>query len=879
MIRHLSLKVLCVLAGALGTTFAQPLPAQTSDAVRQQRIEEQIAVLNRAKAARTPAERKIESALLFAIEKQQNTPLSKRLPRLRSEVASDSNGRVLVHVRGNISANLTARIRRSNGVVGRAFPRQGLLRARLPLGQLKAIAAQPEVRFIRRAFPPRPRGATAAQFQKVLSAYGSRLAPAQSGDAPEGVSIPEAIASPTSTPPARRVPRTTSTGAIVTEGVTTHQAREVHEQFGATGRGVKIGVISDSVDFLEESQMAGELPAVTVLPGQSGVPATGEGTAMLEIVHDMAPDAELFFATSTDSQAQFAQNIRALRQAGCDIIVDDIELLDESPFQPNPIAVAIRDVTRDDALYFSAVGNTGNFNDGTSGVWEGNFRGVTTDKVGLIHNWGRGIVNRLRDPGGPLCTLKWSDPIGKSNNDYDLFLVDSDGQIVGTSNDDQTGTQDPYEIVYESYGDAVYVARYSGQNRYLRLTSYGSPLEQSTSGGAGDHNTIPECISVAAVDAFTSFPGPFVGGARNPVEPYSTDGPRRLFFDENGNALGALVAPGGRLVTKPDMAAADNVRVATLGFHPSFRGTSAAAPHAAACAALIKSFNPSLGMAQIRGLLVRSALDIEQPGLDRDSGAGIVMPLRTLQMLQREDQTRPVVTITTPTYNQAISRLTRIAGTVQDTGSGLERLELFLQRDRDNRYWSGRNWGITPIVLRPVVTGSTFSLSENLPNDLNLLAGNYLIYVAAVDRAGNRVVVSSRVRVTDTVSPALTIEAVDRDTRGGRILRIRGTLVDEPRGSGPDRVVLFLRRASDGRYWNGTAWVTTQAALETELFGSSNSRAWQRTANWPTTPPTTASALFYVTAVGYDVAGNRASATKSVILQGAPPAPTPTPAT
>jgi hypothetical protein len=236
------------------------------------------------------------------------------------------------------------------------------------------------------------------------------------------------------------------------------------------------------------------------------------------------------------------------------------------------------------------------------------------------------------------------------------------------------------------------------------------------------------------------------------------DGPRRLFFDENGNALGALVAPGGRLVTKPDMAAADNVRVATLGFHPSFQGTSAAAPHAAACAALIKSFNPSLGMAQIRGLLVRSALDIEQPGLDRDSGAGIVMPLRALQLLQREDQTRPVVTITTPTYNQAISRLTRIAGTAQDSGSGLERLELFLQRDRDNRYWSGRTWGSSPIDLRPIVTGSTFSLSENLPNDLNLLAGNYLIYVAAVDRAGNRIVVSSRVRVTDTVSPALTMK-------------------------------------------------------------------------------------------------------------------------
>ena len=41
---------------------------------------------------------------------------------------------------------------------------------------------------------------------------------------------------------------------------------------------------------------SGELPAVTVLQNAPG--NSGEGTAMLEIVHDVAPNAQLYFATA-----------------------------------------------------------------------------------------------------------------------------------------------------------------------------------------------------------------------------------------------------------------------------------------------------------------------------------------------------------------------------------------------------------------------------------------------------------------------------------------------------------------------------------------------------------------------------------------------------
>src|SRR5207249_592096 len=89
----------------------------------------------------------------------------------------------------------------------------------------------------------------------------------------------------------------TNAGRVTSEGDVAHRANEARVSFNVTGAGVKVAVLSDSVDHLETSQASGDLGAVTVLAGQSGVPATGEGTAMLEIVHDVAPGAELYYAT------------------------------------------------------------------------------------------------------------------------------------------------------------------------------------------------------------------------------------------------------------------------------------------------------------------------------------------------------------------------------------------------------------------------------------------------------------------------------------------------------------------------------------------------------------------------------------------------------
>ena len=89
------------------------------------------------------------------------------------------------------------------------------------------------------------------------------------------------------------------------------------------------------------------------------------------------------------------------------------------------------------------------------------------------------------------------------------------------------------------------------------------------------------------------------------------------------------------MLNKPDLTAADGV-VTTLpansGLNP-FYGTSAAAPHAGAIAALALSYRPNDTPAQVRAALNASALDIEAGGFDRDSGVGIVLALGTLKNL------------------------------------------------------------------------------------------------------------------------------------------------------------------------------------------------------------------------------------------------------
>ena len=368
---------------------------------------------------------------------------------------------------------------------------------------------------------------------------------------------------------------------------------------------------------------------------------------MMEIIADLAPGAKIVFATANGGQANMANNILTLRNVyNCDIIVDDYTYFAESSFQDGTIAQAVNAVVASGAIYFSSAGNSGNVTSGTSGTWEGDFKAGAASATPLpvgytLHDFGGGQYANALTVASTNIDLKWSDPLGASANDYDLFVLNSTGTtVLCSSTNVQSGAADPLEYCYgtsRAVGSRIVVAQKSGAAvRAIRVDTHRGALTIGTNGSTFGHNAAANTQTAAAVywGAAKTGSKPFVGGAANPTETFSSDGPRKIFFNPDGTPItpGNLLfgTNGGTTLTKPELAAADGVFSKTPGFLPFF-GTSAAAPHAAAVAALVKSARPQYTAAQVLTAMKATALDIRATGVDPDSGVGIVMAWEAVQ--------------------------------------------------------------------------------------------------------------------------------------------------------------------------------------------------------------------------------------------------------
>jgi subtilisin-like proprotein convertase family protein len=670
---HPSRSLIFIAAVAASMSLALPAmaaPSAASTADLPANAVAQINALAQAKLGLSPAERKVDSKLLAADKIRRNVPLAAGVNRVATGVTTDKAGRATVDIKAAVSKDLLGRVAALGGSVRDTQLKYNSIRADVPLASIEALAATPGV-------------------SKVALASGAMTD--RVGPGPQRLSkvereaqLRQRVATALAEAKGRRASAVTpAIGAVTSEGDAAHAADTARTRFRVSGVGVTVGVLSDGVDSLAASIASGDLPPdARALPGQAG--SGDEGTAMMEIVHDLAPKAKLLFATAFTSEESFAQNIRDLRTAGADIIVDDVIYFDESPFQDGPVAQSVIAVTNSGGLYFSSAGNEGNVDDGTAGNWEGDFvsSGQTIGKfAGVAHDFdpGPGVqkVDRLsEDSAGVPAILQWADPMGQSSNDYDLYELDGAGNVVAFSNDVQDGTQNPFEIFgtpFVSGGGRLAVVKFSGADRYLQLSAFRGRFE--TGGGltgfnvpgvTRGHSAVPAAYSVAAVPAAAPLPfeiapgvvnpsGPFPGAytAAQQSEVFTSDGPRHVFYNPDGSPItpGNLSSTGGTVRAKPDITAADGVSTSVPGFSPFF-GTSAAAPHAAAIAALVLGSNPGITPAEVRTALTSTAIGIEAPGYDRDTGFGIVMANRVLQFTGATPQPfavagTPVVTPTT----------------------------------------------------------------------------------------------------------------------------------------------------------------------------------------------------------------------------------------
>ena len=450
-------------------------------------------------------------------------------------------------------------------------------------------------------------------------------------------------------------------GVVVSEGDEAMNTDDVRANLNIDGSGIKIGALSDSYNTADAATTAeddiasGDLPpAYRIDVLQDLADGSDEGRAMMQILHDVAPGADLAFHTAFGGRANFAQGILDLVDAGSDVTVDDVGYFNEPFFQDGPIAQAVDAAAAAGVPHFASAGNEAD-QSVESDTWStvsgpqgpafdfgGTIGGGTTDTTQAV------LIGASSQFGTARFIFQWDDPAATADTDpgntstpqgadtdLDLLLYNSDGDLVASSTDDNIGG-DPVEILqFSSPTTTTYqlvIRQVSGPDPGLiKYTHNGAlaPQEYDTNSSSSvGHNNAAGGAGVAA--AFYQNTPAFGTDPALP-EDFTSLGGTPIFFETDGTLR---PDPGPR--DQPRITAPDGTDNTFFGSDrdgdglPNFSGTSAAAPHAAALAALQLQADPGLTPTQVYDAQASGAEDMESAGFDFLTGAGLVNAQNTI---------------------------------------------------------------------------------------------------------------------------------------------------------------------------------------------------------------------------------------------------------
>ena len=397
------------------------------------------------------------------------------------------------------------------------------------------------------------------------------------------------------------VPRVATAKEATSEGVDAMFANSDWHDQGLTGRGVRVGIVDIGFDGYK-SLLGGELPDSVNVDGlRDDWDYDNHGTAVAEIIHDVAPEAELFFY-SFETEMEYRNLILSLADSGeVDIVnasigFDNVWHADGT----SPYAQVVDELEASGVFYVAASGNEG------GSYVSGDLTDV--DGNGWIEiNGDEGIWIATSGWGEELwadVTFRWSEPIGAAEIDLDLTVTDEYEEFLcGVSEDPQAGNHPPIEWVSCEANDdwmLVWISVWENASvEGLRGWLYSGP-------GVDDSQaTYSETLTLPA-DA----EGAFSVGAYYPSSEelawYSSQGPTN-----DGRMKPEVVAPAG---------------ISTVTYGPmSAEGTSFAAPHVAGLAALILEQRPRYSPEKVRNYLIESAHDLGAAGPDNEFGHGAVL--------------------------------------------------------------------------------------------------------------------------------------------------------------------------------------------------------------------------------------------------------------
>ena len=622
--------ILVVVQLPLLSARAQPVgsaPALATSRKGHGQLSARLAVLAQVQAARVGqrADRSVPLSDAAVLGEALSLPVSGP-----GSLITNHASEVLVYVQlTDPSPAAFARLQRLGAHLMHVSPQYGMLTAYVAPSQLMTLATMPGVRFVQEALAPKRPDPATPWDSRIVARGGTESSPCPGG---------------------RRV----------SEGDDLLQAARARAQFGVDGSGVTVGVLSGSYDVTTETDVhaaediaSGDLPGpanpcgritpVQVVAETRLGAGRDEGRAMLQIVHDLAPGAQLAFATASDGLFAFAENIRRLRrEAHADVLVDDYYYPEEPFFQDGPITVAINDVTAAGAIYVTAGGNihladaAGN----AIGSYEAasyrpaacsqlldNATGEPFEAGTDCHDFDpssgvdTGMDIALPSRGSVTLNLQWSEPWFGVRTDLDVYLVDERNQVVAQSAN-QLGPA-PYEFfAYTNTGAAsqtvrLVLARFTGGTPRLKFTVgtadiYAVPLSRLEYADVPsadrfgptvtDHAASANAITVAAVSA----------DEPNRVEPFSSYGPATIYWAPVESIRPAMPLAAPEVRAKPDIAAPDGVQTTFYRRRAlttpercdpaasedvcRFFGTSASAPHIAAVVALMQQRAQTAGV-------------------------------------------------------------------------------------------------------------------------------------------------------------------------------------------------------------------------------------------------------------------------------------------
>ena len=391
-------------------------------------------------------------------------------------------------------------------------------------------------------------------------------------------------------------------GPNTTQGVVASNADQWHIR-GYTGQGAHVAILDAGFKDYTTAQSMGELPQSMSIQGTLGT-STRHGTAVAEIIHDMAPDAHLTLATPTTATSM-AQLISGLGSSN-DVISSSIGYcFAESGDGTGVLSNAVTSAYNHGAIYVQAAGNY------ATSHWDGSF--VNSDQDSWLEFESGVEINWLSPmPVGSVINLglRWNS-WPTTNQDYDLYLVGYDGSQIDTiagSFIGQNGSSEPVEYLsyvtssqYSDYGVAIQKYSANGSAVFDLIGCSGGDFTfDVTARSLFDPASGIRAFSVAALDATSPFP----------LEYYSSRGP--------------TYGPGGGLnggLDKPRIAGFANVDTWSYG-SGIFNGTSSATPHVSGAAALVASAYPGYSPGQIMSFLESRAVDMGTAGYDYVYGMG-----------------------------------------------------------------------------------------------------------------------------------------------------------------------------------------------------------------------------------------------------------------